>query len=64
MLRCPYCGEIASAEREFCASCGTKVPDHSAPFERRVRALLISVLVLGALVILSSFARDWFASRG
>jgi hypothetical protein len=31
-------------------------------FERRLRALLISILVLGALVILSSFVRDWLAS--
>jgi hypothetical protein len=39
------------------------VPDQGAKFERRVRALLIAILVLGALVFLSSLARDWFASR-
>lgn len=63
LLRCPSCGELVSDGREYCAGCGTRVPDDAAPIERRVRALLITALVLGAAVILSSLVRDWIASR-
>jgi uncharacterized OB-fold protein len=62
MPRCSHCGELVSPERDDCASCGTPVPDHALPLERRVRALIIGSLVLGAMVILGSLVRDWLAS--
>ena len=61
--RCPYCAELVSDERETCAACGTRMPDDEVPFERRTRLALVSALVLGAMLILSSFVRDWLASR-
>jgi uncharacterized OB-fold protein len=62
MSHCSFCGELVSPEHDACPSCGTPSPDHALPLERRVRALIITSLVLGALVILGSLVRDWLAS--
>jgi uncharacterized OB-fold protein len=60
--RCSHCGELVSPEHDYCVGCGTPIPDHGLPLERRVRALIIVSLVLGAAVILGSLVRDWLAS--
>lgn len=62
MLRCPYCGELVTGEREYCIGCGRAVPDPARPVDHRLRAWLIGAFVFGALVLVAGMVRD--ALRG
>ena len=63
MLKCPRCGELVSPDREICIGCGRRVPDPSRPVETRLRALVIGLFVIAALMLIGGMVRDSFLHR-